>query len=88
MAAFLVTYELGSGGQDADLKRALMAFRIHVQIQPSVWIIETGEDAVTLATALERCLKDDAKLLVVEVARDAAGCGHPPTVVRWLRTVL
>jgi uroporphyrinogen-III synthase len=72
---FLIAYDEHKPDYDyAELYRKLEAARAK-HIQQSIWVMSSPQTAQKLFDALQPCLPEGTKLLVVEITADAVSVG-------------
>ena len=89
MAALLISYDLNAQGQNyACITKKLEAYETHWRFQRSVWMIQTDESELELATKLSACLDANDDLFIIRVAKTSAWAGFAPEGDEWFETVI
>ena len=84
MAAYLVTYDLNSPGQDYDALYARIKSYKWAKITESSWAVSTSQTAVQVRDHLWAVMDANDKLLVSRMGA-SAWYGLPDDVTQWLK---
>lgn len=89
MAAYIITYDLNSPGQDyRGLHAAIKKYKTHWRFVDSNWIIETSDSAVQIRNKLAPHLDSNDKLFVAKLSGEAAWRGFSDKGTKWLKARL
>ncbi|MBI1944698.1 MAG: hypothetical protein HYS27_03320 [Deltaproteobacteria bacterium] len=89
MYVYAVNYDLSGPVQNyGPLIEALKGFRRWCTPTKSQWLIVSEYSAADVANYLLKFIDNDDRLIVTELACDAAWYGLPPDVSQWLKEVL
>ena len=89
MSLYLALYDLDAPDQNyTGLISRLEEMGTYWHIQQSVWLVEWGGTAYTLAEDLAKFIDDGDKLLVTHVSADTAWSGYDDDSASWLRRLI